>query len=274
MCNSWRRLCFYFDCDIRFKVFSACSPDGGRSFHFDGRHVSETLQVIRSRCTCDDCADAAFGRDAMRFLAAQPERAHRILCGTLALVCVGSGMAERQHLLGQETKFEKSRGAACRAETIAQRTYVRSAVAEAANLSSQVHKEVLASHRIDQARYTSLSRAFRLGGARWGPRDRNTPVRVRTREEMVGGGVPRRSLAGWHSFRKQKWAVRAKVGTDAFIQEEQRLSLLWSNLSPDEKAVYEGRSAAVGDIARAVAGRPHRRQHRECQRRSWCPSRG
>ena len=242
--DQWRRTVFYFQ-DPRFQLFRACSNNGGITFLYDQRHVHEVFTDIEARCGCPDCLDLGFGREAMCRWRADPCAVHADLCGALAHVRIGSASCERAHLIGQSMKSLKSKGVAKAASTVGARTYIGSAVQEAAVLSASVHSEVLNGVGMSLQQYQAQARGFQVGGARQ-PRIQGRQLRVRIRADVE---APRRRLDGFRVYRSGQWSVTARVGTPEF---ERRIRDAWSLLSGDEKEHYESRAVANDAIVQGL----------------------
>lgn len=252
--SAWRRLVFYFE-DARFQLFKACTPDQGDSFTYDSAHVDSTMTSVQQRfSSCPACLDSSFAQEMLRMWSRYALHAYQMLSGIRQHMCIGSGVVERVHLLGQELKPAKSRGVAVCARVLGERTYIKSAVQERKQKRDLVHEHVLGQYGISLKRFHAMSRAFRLGGARRKTQTSAGSLKVASALDAKQKGKRKRKAAAFGCFQTEKWLVKAKVGTAAFLAEKRRIAGLWATLSEDDKFMYEVLAEARQSIAHDAIG--------------------
>ena len=148
ICSSlwgWKRLVFYFQ-DPRFSVFECVYKlENGSSdsqlavYSFDRDAIANWVDGCRDfvRANCSDCLDTAVAKECVELLTYEPNAGSRHLYEVLTILRIGSGICERQHLLGQALKRSKSRGIARDGYRLAQHTYRASVVGEAKRISDK-----------------------------------------------------------------------------------------------------------------------------------------
>jgi hypothetical protein len=131
---AWRRCVFYLE-QPKFRVLAAADSIVSPASR---RELVEGLR--RAQVVCSKCVDAAFtGPWIDRLLsdsAVVAERAVGCLEVQVAATPVSSVRVEKKHLLGQEMRTPKSRGAALSASELCMRTYEK-AVADASTFKSE-----------------------------------------------------------------------------------------------------------------------------------------
>ena len=237
--------------------FNKNRSHGGHTFSFNQEHAQTIIGQLNYRAAfgCPACLDKAFALEVVRHYQSDASRAHEDLAGALAHWKAGSALAERQHLLGQDMKSAK-RGVAVAAESVAQRTYVKSVVGETRRLSKLVHTDVLNKFDMTMSQFGQLSRSFRLDGARTSrtAASADRPVSVATRETVSRQAAQKmKGCDAFRVFRSEKLLVRARIGTPAFLAEERRVAALWANVPDEEKAIYAGRGAAKAGVAEQLS---------------------
>ena len=85
------------------------------------------------------------------------------------------------------------------------------------------------------------SKSLRFGTASYKNSSRTKKLRLLGGQKRVG---PRRRTDGHKKFRRSVWHCKSAVGTAEFIAEEKRVGGLWSEMPPEEKALWEAEGAA------------------------------
>ena len=252
MADAWRRLVLYYD-DMKFKVLVRLCQGPLLHRYDEGAVTDQTQELDRLHFECPGCLDPFVG-DFRDLLSTRPADAWAVAHEIVAHCRVASAVVERAHLHGQELRAEKGRGLAPAAKTVAEVSFRRSAVAEARSVSRLVHERVFKARGLTMARYVALSRSFRTGlrnrqperGAATEQKRKRTVSNV---DKMLNPKRRRRATDGYRSFRSSKWSCRARVGTDEFRAEEQRVKKLWEDLPDAEKTIWSG-DAAARNLAR------------------------
>jgi hypothetical protein len=234
MVGAWRRLVVPYTFNDAFELMVS-SGDGVEIF--DAAKLKSLGERLRAKiAVCEDCGDTDFTGELLPLITSDPELAHKICGDNIVMLRVGSGVVERQHILGQDLKPAKSKGVALDAQALAMTTYRKSVIAEGKWLAGKVKEKVLRDKKVGPEAMARHAKSFRFGKASYQDKSRTKKLRLLGGQKRVG--LQRRS-DGHKKFRRSVWSCKARVGTAEFVNEEKRVSLLWSEKSPEEKALWE-----------------------------------
>ena len=189
----------------------------------------------------------------MKLLTDQPSAGSRHLYEVMLLLRVGSGICERQHLLGQALKRSKSRGVARDGYRLAQHTYRASVVGEGKRISDKLHQQVFARMGVARQQFSKLARTFRLGYSRGPIGKESTDRRKRViKLNTMMNGTKRKShiKSPYQEFMRQEYQCNQPFGSPEAAAERARLIARWGIKSEAEKALYASDAAAATELSR------------------------
>ena len=160
-------------------------------------------------------------------------RAHRSMSNSLAALNLTTACVEKKHLLGQSCKPGKRRGRALSIQALAKRTYEKQCARSRARLHDAVGRAVLGAKGMRQ-RFGQYLNAFRLGGNR--KRRRDGTVKNDAAAVSSLSVEKTRKTRALDVFISKKFAEM----DGSFAEKRQKVNVAWRNLSPEEKAHYEG----------------------------------
>ncbi len=244
MVGAWRRLVVPFTDNDAFELLARSGRDGLEIYDADElKFLSKTLGA--KMAVCQDCVDQDFTSEMLPLVDSDPELVHKASADNVLMLRVGSGVVERSHIAGQELKPVKSKGVALDAQALAMTTYRKSAIAEGRWLLNRVKGQLLRDRKVCPKAMARHAKSFRFGS---GKASRNETSSKMTKKQRLLGGEQRvglkRKTDGHKKFRRSVWQCKAAVGTHEFTLEERRVSQLWSQMSPGEKALWEAESKA------------------------------
>ena len=263
MVGAWRRLVVPYTFNDAFELMVSSGSDAGVEI-FDNAKLQSLGDRLRAKiAVCEDCCDPDFTGELLPVINSDPELVHKACGDNVAMLRVGSGVVERQHILGQDLKPAKSKGVALDAQALAMTTYRKSVIGEGKWLAGKVKEKVLRDKKVCPEAMARHAKSFRFGTSSYQGKSRTKKLRLLGGQKRVG--LQRRS-DGHKKFRRSVWACKAKVGTAEFVNEEKRVSTLWSEMRPEEKALWEAEGkledaslltlpldATMDDVSAAVA---------------------
>ena len=125
ICEAFGRLVFYYSQPC-FELLQVAGETGGDV----DAHIRKIAQPVRALSErCPQCVDRIFSMIWLRRLEDARQRvrirARNVLATIGALAAPNSGAAERRHLHGIETRYNKRRGRAVNVPTVGKHTYVK-----------------------------------------------------------------------------------------------------------------------------------------------------
>ena len=185
--------------------------------------------VRRSMIACSKCVDRSFiGAWLDRLSSSEFERAVRCLNLQVAATLVCSVRAEKKHLLGQEMRKARSRGAALTATELGKRTCEKAVATANTKKSESVLQDVLG----DTSRRSFSRLVSALAVQKRGVHDAVKAARARM-------SCPRgkaTALSGWVEYRRIHWNPTIRPGTPESTEEQKRLRGLWERESEQCKS--------------------------------------
>ena len=235
--------------------------------------------MLQAHWQCGRCLDKHFSLVWARRLAAPAtsRRAHRNMRALLSVLRLASMVVERKHLVGQETKPSK-RGRALSARELSELTYRKTVLKNTIRVREMVLNKMFGKRSTTTS--AKLRKAFQI---------RLAAYQINRASGSMQAGRGRRK-----SFSRASWGRRllksTTRGCEVYYKEhyheqpaemsigekQKRIMRHWSNLSNDEKSVYEARAAAenasraeapkrtFAEFSQAMAGgRATKRQKRD-----------
>ena len=243
MVGAWRRLVVPFTDNDAFELLASSGIDGIETYSVE-ELTRLGLKLEAKMAVCKDCVDQGFASEMLPEIRSNPMFVHDACADNVLMLRVGSGVVERAHRSGQELKPVKSKGIALDAQALAMTTYRKSAIAEGRWLLDKVKGKVLRERNICPSEMARHAKSFRFGNihtASYKAFGNKKTKKLR----LLGGqkkvGLSRRS-DGHKKFRRSVWQCEARVGTPEFVAEERRVSMLWSAMSPESKALWDAES--------------------------------
>ena len=243
MVGAWRRLVVPFTDNDAFELLASSGIDGIETYSVE-ELTRLGLKLEAKMAVCKDCVDQGFASEMLPEIRSNPMFVHDACADNVLMLRVGSGVVERAHRSGQELKPVKSKGIALDAQALAMTTYRKSAIAEGRWLLDKVKGKVLRERNICPSEMARHAKSFRFGNvhaASYKAFGNKKTKKLR----LLGGqkkvGLSRRS-DGHKKFRRSVWQCEARVGTPEFVAEERRVSMLWSAMSPESKALCDAES--------------------------------
>ena len=237
---AYRRLVMYYD-QPRYKLLTAGGID---TDDLDGQRLARHADLA-----CRHCSDENFSRVWAKRLMHPSARIRRLarvsLRTVLALLPLASVRAERKHLMGQESRKAKSRGAAPGAQELLERTYAKSLSLKHYRDCEAVKVAVLGDSHAARKRFGRMFAAAASRKRTVGGRHKHVKARVRS-QRAVGS-----KQTGLQAYKTENWACSAKVGSLENQSEHRRLHAAYARLSPAEVAHWEAKAAAVTENRRA-----------------------
>ena len=174
----------------------------------------------RSMIACSRCVDRSFaGAWLDRLSSSEFERAVRCLNLQVAATLVCFVRAEKKHLLGQEMRKARSRGAALIATESGKRTYEKAVATANAKKSESALHDVLG----DTSRRSCSRLVSALAVQKRGVHDAVKAARAR----MSCPRSKATALSGWAGYRRIHWNPTIRPGTPESTEEQKRMRGLW-----------------------------------------------
>ena len=154
MAETWRRLVAAFNTPGSQHILDACH-DGGK-FRYDSDAIREGVnKMIGIQMACSGCLAGDFVEPLLPALdnPASRETAVAFIRRVVTVLRVSSSVVERHHLIGQEAKPGKARGAAMQPATLQSHTYRGSGLQEAVRINASVRKDVFEQYGLSEKQF-------------------------------------------------------------------------------------------------------------------------
>jgi len=198
----------------------------------DAASVRELVDGLRrSMIACSKRVDRSFSSVWLdRLSSSEFERAARCLNLQVAATLVCIVRAEKKHLLGQEMRKARSRGAALSATELGKRTYEKSIAIANTKKSESVLQDVLAA--TSRSSFSRSASALAVQKRKRGVHDAVKAARAR----MSRHRGKATTLSGWVEYRRIHWNPSIRLGTPESTEEQKRVRGLWERESEQCKS--------------------------------------
>jgi len=218
---------FYFE-QAKFELMESVSLD----FSWD-RFTSELAALVEKRTKCRECIDMLTDSWLDRCLA--PLESATCARGDLrfigATVFVATTACEMKHMLGQEVRKPKSRGAASKPIELGKRSYQKSVGVANRTRSEHVLRKHIGSDT-PRSRFGRMVCASQLGRVENRRRESSRFLKY----ARTANALKRRSA--WGAYQTRHWAQGISPCGAAGLAERARLRAQWDLLVPAARAPY------------------------------------
>ena len=102
MVGAWRRLVLPFVWNDTFELIVSSGSDEGVEVFDNAKLKSLGDRLLAKMSACGDCVDINFAGEMVPVISSDPELVHKVCADHVVMLRVGSGVVERQHILGQD----------------------------------------------------------------------------------------------------------------------------------------------------------------------------
>ena len=252
--QAWKRHVFYFEQD-HFQLFRCSRGIGALPYTSCQQLVQEVVSGLQEKeSACSGCLDP-FAKEMLRLFMHDPCLGHDTTKEVLPLVDVASALVERAHLTAQDLKPKRSRGIAVATKRLCSESYRKSCINEAKHSYEFVEGEALRKRGLTRRQLHSLSKTLRL--------NRRSAESFRSKRTVTGTIKTGKTISRTRKtdpinlYRKAEWRLKgARVGTEAFNREQDRIKTAWHALSDVDKSVWVARAKQRDDALNAFQKDP------------------